>query len=234
MPQVSFPHEVLNSDDPFPSPGPLGGVPRFRRYYESFRFPVIHPASLPLRRSAVPRCVIVSLRRPSDTDNRGLESSGCGTPIRTSTWRWQDLPGSWRTPLRACPAHRPRRTPSVRPSSTLGCCLPHYQRRRHPQMNISGLNHAAQALAVYASQRGLPQRHARLASGCWSALPGGVRYPQGPIDRFQFSRILLSQAWPGALVRIVVRGTSAHFASRATRFDLENEVTTLRSERSIT
>ena len=42
------------------------------------------------------------------------------------------------------------------------------------------------------------QRHARLASGCWSALPGGVRYPQGPIDRFRFSRILLSLASPGA------------------------------------
>ena len=73
--------------------------------------------------------------------------------------------------------------------------------------NISGLNHAAHTLAVYASQRGLPQRHARLASGCWSALPGGVRYPQGPIDRFQFSFILLSQASPGALVSVYVWST---------------------------
>ena len=111
MPQVSFPHEVLNSDDPFPSSGPLGRVPRFRRYYEPFRFPVIHPASLPLRRSAVPRCAIVSLRRPSDTDNRGLESLGCGTPIRTSTWREQDLPGSWRTLCARAPLIDPDGSP---------------------------------------------------------------------------------------------------------------------------
>lgn len=64
--------------------------------------------------------------------------------------------------------------------------------------NMSGLSHAAHALAVYASQRGSPRRHARLASGCWSALPGGARYPQGPSDRFQISDIPLSQAWPGA------------------------------------
>ena len=40
-------------------------------------------------------------------------------------------------------------------------------------------------LAVYASQRGLPHRHARLASGCRPTLPGGVGYPQDPGARFQ-------------------------------------------------
>ena len=37
---------------------------------------------------------------------------------------------------------------------------------------ISGLNHTACTFAVYASQRRLPERHARLASGRWPALPG--------------------------------------------------------------
>jgi len=40
-------------------------------------------------------------------------------------------------------------------------------RRRLPRAKIlSRLNHMASALAVYASQRRLPERHARLASGC--------------------------------------------------------------------
>jgi hypothetical protein len=51
-------------------------------------------------------------------------------------------------------------------------------------MTISGLHHTARSLAVYASQPGLPRHHARLAPGCWPALPGGAGYPQGPIERF--------------------------------------------------
>ncbi len=50
---------------------------------------------------------------------------------------------------------------------------------------ISGLNHTARSLAVYASQGGLPHRYARLASGGWPALPGGVGYPLGSNERFQ-------------------------------------------------
>ena len=37
---------------------------------------------------------------------------------------------------------------------------------------ISGLNHTAHSLAVYASQGGLPHRHARLASGWLANLSG--------------------------------------------------------------
>ena len=54
-----------------------------------------------------------------------------------------------------------------------------------PSINrISRLNHTACALTVYASQSGLPRYHARLVSGCWLALPGGVDYPLGSITRF--------------------------------------------------
>jgi hypothetical protein len=51
-------------------------------------------------------------------------------------------------------------------------------------LNISGLNDTTRALAVYASQPGSPRDHARLASGCWPALPDGVGYPQGSNERF--------------------------------------------------
>jgi hypothetical protein len=51
---------------------------------------------------------------------------------------------------------------------------------------ISGLNHTARSLAVYASQGELSRRQARLASG-WLANPvrAGVGYPLGPNERFQ-------------------------------------------------
>lgn len=39
-------------------------------------------------------------------------------------------------------------------------------------MVISGLNSMAFEIAVYASQPGLPQSHARLASRCWLDFPG--------------------------------------------------------------
>ena len=38
--------------------------------------------------------------------------------------------------------------------------------------DISGLNHTACTPAVYASQHGLPQCHARLASGWWPTFTG--------------------------------------------------------------
>jgi hypothetical protein len=41
-----------------------------------------------------------------------------------------------------------------------------------PTNPLSGLNHAACTIAVYASQAGLPQRHARLAADWWPAFAG--------------------------------------------------------------
>ena len=52
---------------------------------------------------------------------------------------------------------------------------------------LSRLNHTAHPLAVYASQPGLLPDHARLASGCWPALPGGIGYPLGSNARFSSS-----------------------------------------------
>ena len=64
---------------------------------------------------------------------------------------------------------------------------------------VSGLHHAACALAVYASQPGSPRHHARLASGWGLALAGRDLHPMVLNERFQSNIvILLSQAWPGA------------------------------------
>ena len=49
---------------------------------------------------------------------------------------------------------------------------------------LSKLDGMAFGLAVYASQRRLPGRHARLASRCGSGSPGRAFHPQGSAERF--------------------------------------------------
>ena len=64
-------------------------------------------------------------------------------------------------------------------------------------LSISELNSMAFGLAVYASQCGLLQHHARLASSCWSGSTGQAFHPHGSTERFQSCElhlILLSQA----------------------------------------
>ena len=96
---------------------------------------------------------------------------------------------------------RPRRDLCARPLPHFGVAFRHSNGVGSRNETISGLNHTARTLAVYASQGGLLHRHARLASG-WLAkpLPGGVGYPLGSNERFQVIAILLSQALPGALL----------------------------------
>jgi hypothetical protein len=48
-----------------------------------------------------------------------------------------------------------------------------------PALGLSKLNRLASKLAVYASQGGLPHRHARLASRCWLRSPGRAWLPAG-------------------------------------------------------
>ncbi len=71
-------------------------------------------------------------------------------------------------PCSPTPAGPPRSA-----TAALWCCLPPNGRRRLPrQILISGLNHTARSLTVYASQSGLLHRHARLASGWLAKLSG--------------------------------------------------------------
>ena len=95
-------------------------------------------------------------------------------------------PWALREPIRdsECFVARDYRRPCLfpRPSSnplTSRCSLPHLSRRRLPQRVISGLNHTAYTLAVYAPQRELPHHHVRLASDWWPALVGRDWSPAG-------------------------------------------------------
>ncbi len=78
---------------------------------------------------------------------------------------------------------------------------------------ISGLNHTAYMLAVYASQPGLPHVHARLASGWWPAsterewLPAGLQREVSSCCYTSSSspRLGLAHPIPDAGLRLVLR-----------------------------
>ncbi len=97
-------------------------------------------------------------------------------------------------PCSPTPAGPPRSA-----TAALWCCLPPNGRRRLPrQILISGFNHTAHSLTVYASQSGLLHRHARLASGWLANLSGRGWLPAGSQRKVSDHLILLSQASPGA------------------------------------
>src|ERR1700678_2912816 len=62
------------------------------------------------------------------------------------------------------------------------------------QVVISGLNHRAFDLAVYASQWRSPAPTQDLLPAAGPALPDGIGYPQGFNERFHIEMILLSRA----------------------------------------
>jgi hypothetical protein len=160
-------------------------VPPLLRYCEALRLPAAPPALLRFLRSAVPplhlglRSRGHKAQHPRARDFHRTPTTG----LFDGDDRTSQVPGgpSMDVPCSPTPVGPPRSA-----TAALWCCLPPIGRRRLPrQMPISGLNHTARTLAVYASQDGLLHRHARLASGGWPTLPGGTGYPPGPNERFQ-------------------------------------------------
>src|SRR6202789_2075408 len=79
------------------------------------------------------------------------------------------------------------------------------------QLVISGLNHRAFDLAVYASQWRSPAPTQDSLPAAGPALPDGIGYPQGFNERFHIEMILLSRAsWRK------VRPSNTLFACRPT------------------
>src|SRR5437867_502424 len=118
----------------------------------------------------------------------------------------RDLPGSWSVlpcmPRSWTPGGSPRLAPrgvSMLPSAVLKASAP-------PANPLSGLNHAACTIAVYASQPGSPQLHARLASDWRPTFVGQDSHLQdcsegfrsGYVTSSSFSRLLLAQEHPGS------------------------------------
>ena len=116
----------------------------------AWRIPLTRSDSLPRAGAALPRARVLGF----GSTPRAAESVEATGPPRFLGNHLAYAPRSTTPPGPG----KPRSTPSPR------CCLPFRIQRRLPKKVISELNHAARTLAVYASQRGLPQRHARLAT----------------------------------------------------------------------
>jgi hypothetical protein len=128
------------------------------------------------------------VRLPSGpTPTGGLEHLGLAAPCHVvSRMEPQGLPGSWTTLLHLCPGLRPRRDRHARPLPHVGTA----PRLKHAKGSHDDNPFAAQCPGL--SARCLrfvvwvtPPLHARLASGCWPALPDGIGYPQSCDERFQ-------------------------------------------------
>jgi hypothetical protein len=188
---MAFPFNEPVSQQPLGSSGSLGSVPRLHGYYWLLRIPAVHLAALRLLRLAIPPRAVCSLPWGSAPLQRAwVRFTWSPSPPRCRRKR-QGLPGSWGTPLCTCPALRPRRNPAVRPFRLSGAAFHALKGVGFRNHKVSGLHHTACELPVYASQPGSPRNHARLSSGCWPALPGGVACPLGPNARFQFDYVIL-------------------------------------------
>jgi hypothetical protein len=165
---------------------PAVQVPRLPRYYEGAPTPATPSRQTLVLARRYPRCggcfAPAGLRHRS----RGQECSGSATPRAdrrtredSRSLRFLGNPGVC-PPCSRTPAglwHQattvPQRGPSARSDGGLTA-----------RSLISGLNSTAFTLAVYASSSGSlrPTQDSLLAAG--QALPGGIGYPQGSVERF--------------------------------------------------
>jgi hypothetical protein len=104
--------------------------------------------------------------------------------------------------VQSCPGLRLRRNRYARPSRRIDTAPRHENGEGYPRLRS---DFGAQCPGFAAGCLRFvgwvtPPLHARLASGCWPALPGGIGFPQGSDERFQVSStsFLLPQASPGA------------------------------------
>lgn len=100
-----------------------------------------------------------------------------------STWKRPGVPSSLGT-LRCCALLWTPARPT-REAYTAGRCGPTYRERRgfSTMSNFGARSHGIGTRCLRFAVRIAPT-HARLASGCWPALPDGIDYPQSSDERF--------------------------------------------------
>ena len=188
MSPPSFPRTFPCSGAPFPPRGPSGWFPRFAGTMRHSDFLSPFPRCFVSFASRYRRCALGFVPAAA-------RRHGCGPGIVYRIPQTGFIDGGDRTsqvpggphlnvPCSATPVGPPRSA-----TTALRCCLPPIRKRRLPrQILISGLNHTARTLAVYASQGGLPHRHARLASG-WlaSLIRAGLITRKVPMKGFRSS-----------------------------------------------
>ena len=138
-----------------------------------------------------------------DVSTSGLGFPSSVTLLRLAkAWKQRDLPSSWATLFRICPALRPRRDFCVRPYDAQ-VLSPHSPTTRTPAFRyVSWLNDTASAIAVYASRPWSPtvMQDSLLTAG--QALSDWIWIPTGLLRKVSSTRILLSQALLGAMVNL--------------------------------
>src|SRR5579859_4962278 len=160
---VIFPSFDSVSRQPLPSTGSLGSVPPLHRLLRAARIP---------RRPRLRFVSFARLYRPRGRRRRGLPGSWGTISVRAPL---SDPGGT------ATPDHRALALPLQRDD----VAFRYFDGVGSHDTLLSGLNHAARTLAVYASQPPSPTVHARLASGWWSSLAGRESNPLGPFVKFQ-------------------------------------------------
>lgn len=150
-----------------PSAGsPRVRVPPLRRCHAGALTAVVPSAGLVVPRLAVPSpaSVFRSLRAGRAPSGPGLRKPGLPVPVRLGT----ETGSASQVPWQPSGASAPFSDPAVASAHGVraSVLLPTIGRRQPIGTNLSGLNGAAFALPVYASQGGSPRPHARLGSGC--------------------------------------------------------------------
>ena len=125
-----------------------------------------------------PGRIRVSLPGPPDAPAEGLELVTRYLPPGFAV-EATGPPRFLGNPAWTCPALRPRRDRGARPLRRRDAAFRRFNNVGSRDIIISGLNHTARSLAVYASQPGSPRHHARLASGCWPSSAGRGWLPAG-------------------------------------------------------
>ena len=129
------------------------------------RLPAARPAALRCLRSAVPPCTALRSHRLASAIAVGLGFSSSGHPRPDSRWRRQGLPGSWGTPVRTCPALRPRRDLRARPLRRVGAAFRH--------LNDVGSH---ESVSFEAQSHGLARSLCTLRSARSPATPRNTRF----------------------------------------------------------
>jgi len=214
----------FKASDVFPDPGsnirhPLSVLPSLHRVLRDqfpgfistmrvLRLPAAHLAALRFLRLAIPR--LHSLRSLPDgrVRRQGLEliirylhpdvaEEATGAPKFLGNL------------ISVCTCSKPTPAGLLAPDHNGAATWPLVIRRqRLPRLGLSTLNSMAFGLAVYASQRRLPDDHAKLASSCWSGSTGRGSHPQGSDERFQSCTLHLippSQAFLAQLMQPLSR-----------------------------
>ena len=103
--------------------------------------------------------------------------------------------------MHACPALRPRWDRDVNAVLRRDVAFRNLNNVGSHKASLSGLNHTACILPVYASCQGLPRCHATLGSGCRHTCRAGLATRRVPMRSFRdlFNLFPISQASPGAL-----------------------------------